>query len=63
MNDQEASSLFVILILHHRWAGPLRNQGALRRPPHEIFVRRSCVAYFLTEFSWFNRFPKLHSGP
>jgi hypothetical protein len=61
--NRHASSLFVILMPHHRWTGPPRNQGSARRSPHENFVRRSCAAYLLQKFPRSGRFPKLHSGP
>lgn len=37
-------------MIQHRWAGPLRNQGAPAPAPIKNFARRSSVAYFLTNF-------------
>ena len=59
----ESASLSVILLLDHRWPGPPRNQGATRLPPREIFVPRSCVAYFLTKFSSVRPVPQVALWP
>ena len=42
--------LLVVLMIHHRWASRLRNQGAAAPAPIKNFVRRSSVAYYLTNF-------------
>lgn len=59
----ELASLSVILLLDHRWPDPPRNQGARRRLPREIFVPRSCVAYFLTKFSSVQPVPQVAFWP
>lgn len=59
----ESASLSVILLLDDRWPGPPRNQGATRLPPREIFVPRSCVAYFLTKFSSVRPVPQVALRP
>ncbi len=53
-----------LLVPHHRWAGPPRNQGATRRAlPQKFFLGAPASLMSSKQFSPRARYPKLPSGP
>ncbi|VXC21281.1 hypothetical protein ARTHRO9AX_220250 [Arthrobacter sp. 9AX] len=64
MNEQNATSLLVILICpNDRWAGPPRNQGATAPTPEPKTCQNNGTRCPQRSFQSRRRYPKLHSGP